>query len=1328
MYDLLKAVFKALLQQQQSQSAGDTPKDYLKLSSQGIICSFLSTIIESTAPLTERDLLQCIDLMLYECDSLDTNALQDIINLLCRSIETNTKGSIYMLLPKCMMLRSHLSSSESEHAEFQNNTINDIIQSDWPKRTYSAIVIALNDLPLTKENLTKIIQKIERDLPSIPFPDIPQTVYQLLLLASQGQRGLILKTICQHFEQTEQELHDSDQFEQLLNIEATIVVQISFSIKQDMDLGKEYIKMDQTLSPFNIALMLTISKIPRFKQLVLSSLKALVVQHCKGDQLHIQQCCSIIMEIVRYTSTSWEPIVEPFMYFAIALIDTNAIVVTEAIRQIRNLGTEILLGLFEHHETIREKVIDEIIARIQMKAENLQAWFSLLSKISRKSPHALLKSVPKLKESFEYIQYFSTNTVQQLILAFDPILPLVPSFLDSIILTLRKSMFKPEAEARSSAIGGFLQLLKNISYQKPLDGLGIEILGIIKRGLSQQGPIRSQLYTGLKELVQTRPHIGEYICDLLLLQLSNYYDPAAKQIPPIQLSNCIEMQSGSVVTLTEPIDKLVHCIQLCIKMTNTAQRAAHEQQQKIAASQSTTNVSLMPQQSHSLERLTNMFNKFAEGMAHCELSTFPELYDKPELFKTMSNLLLGIIESLIEYSVNKGNNQSNKLDQILHLFSIHTQIKDLQQKNMAKGSGSGGKSKGGKGGGKGGGGGAKKKGKKRKVDEDDDGDGEPVDDDMMDDNNNNSDPKKKRSTSKVTVDNAEETKETLSPDCIKELFRFINDIDPNEVRSRQIEFKSFCHFVHMTCYNYLNKMFVDTKNFQDTHLDSVTLPSHEHPIRRNIIFCRNFMPHLWKAVETKGWTKPDVNNNTSTSSAAASAKLNAKNMPAQTLALTSIDLIIKYVTEHGNETSIANLFVTAVPANKAEVIEVINRNICKLEDICMDSAISHQFWDEADLLTTIMSRLYKSLTNKMLEPHLEFILNIWKIDQAVPSAQFASTTARVLMSLSDRLKRLDLITSVATDIEEYLTHPEDEDEDDEDVDEDDKLAKRILNKKTHVAVEAEFLKYLNTLIDRSKDNIVLIKKDWRNNQSEEEEQMRIGHLGKAFVLLKHHTELLYKLTLVPASNLNTKTCEKFIKTVKKLFTVLTTVVTSMGVLNLQPNDKFKQMVLASSLLATHTQTFITNMEVGPKNREVSRADKMRIIRESKFLPLVTFTLEKYETSVITYEKKMKINERLGKHFTSVALRDFRIDANIVADKIGEDEDADAAGDEPKSKSKPKAAARKTSKAKQHQDDDDDDSDKPKVKRKPARPKQQVSKSLGGRRPGGMGRKQQDDDD
>lgn len=119
------------------------------------------------------------------------------------------------------------------------------------------------------------------------------------------------------------------------------------------------------------------------------------------------------------------------------------------------------------------------------------------------------------------MSYIAPSEAKAVLGALQPLLLESAQLLDHVIIVLRKGLFSREEESRLVAVTGYLQLLKGFkpqsgvsaSQQAPAlavishDKLWYEILGNLRRCLTQQASVRKHLYEGTKLLFQMKPFI-----------------------------------------------------------------------------------------------------------------------------------------------------------------------------------------------------------------------------------------------------------------------------------------------------------------------------------------------------------------------------------------------------------------------------------------------------------------------------------------------------------------------------------------------------------------------------------------------------------------------------------------------------------------------------------------------------------------------------------------------------------------------------------------------------------------------------------------------------
>lgn len=76
-------------------------------------------------------------------------------------------------------------------------------------------------------------------------------------------------------------------------------------------------------------------------------------------------------------------------------------------QKVTQIGHAMLLEAFQAHESVRDKILEEIMTRVITKADNVRSYFALLEKISHTAPHSLLNALPKVP--FSLFTIYKTN-------------------------------------------------------------------------------------------------------------------------------------------------------------------------------------------------------------------------------------------------------------------------------------------------------------------------------------------------------------------------------------------------------------------------------------------------------------------------------------------------------------------------------------------------------------------------------------------------------------------------------------------------------------------------------------------------------------------------------------------------------------------------------------------------------------------------------------------------------------------------------------------------------------------------------------------------------
>nr|XP_055133241.1 Fanconi anemia group I protein isoform X7 [Symphalangus syndactylus] len=610
------------------------------------------------------------------------------------------------------------------------------------------------DVPLTAEEVEFVVEKALSMFSKMNLQEIPPLVYQLLVLSSKGSRKSVLEGIIAFFSALDKQHNEEQSGDELLDVvtvpsgelrhvEGTIILHIVFAIKLDYELGRELVKhlkvgqqgdSNNNLSPFSIALLLSVTRIQRFQDQVLDLLKTSVVKSFKDLQLlqgskflqnlvpHRSYVSTMILEVVKNSVHSWDHVTQGLVELGFILMDSygpkkvldgKTIETSPSLSRMPNqhackLGANILLETFKIHEMIRQEILEQVLNRVVTRASSpISHFLDLLSNIVMYAPLVLQSCSSKVTEAFDYLSFLPLQTVQRLLKAVQPLLKISMSMRDSLILVLRKAMFANQLDARKSAVAGFLLLLKNFKVLGSLSSsqcsqslsvsqvhvdvhshynsvanetFCLEIMDSLRRCLSQQADVRLMLYEGFYDVLRRNSQLANSVMQTLLSQLKQFYEPKPDLLPPLKLEACILTQ-GDKISLQEPLDYLLCCIQHCLAWyKNTViplQQGEEEEEEEEAFYEDLDDI---------LESITNR-------MIKSELEDF-EL-DKSADFSQSTSigiknnicafLVMGVCEVLIEYNFSISSFSKNRFEDILSLFMCYKKLSDILNEKAGKG-------------------------------------------------------------------------------------------------------------------------------------------------------------------------------------------------------------------------------------------------------------------------------------------------------------------------------------------------------------------------------------------------------------------------------------------------------------------------------------------------------------------------------------------------------------------------------------------------------------------------------------------------------------------
>ncbi|XP_028814789.1 Fanconi anemia group I protein isoform X2 [Denticeps clupeoides] len=647
---------------------------------------------------------------------------------------------------------------ELSGGEYKKQIINSLCSSRWDPTCVIHLTTMFRDVPLSSEELQFVVEKVLRMFQKLDLQEIPPLVYQLLLLAAKGCKKIVLDGIIMYFKEQD-DRHEDEQKngenmdvevqsvpqDQLRHVEGTVILHVVFAVQLDHELGRELLKTlkgstgepSKVLCPFGVALLLSVARIQRYEEQVFDFLKGAITKRFKDDQALqnsrflqdlIPQSCSVgqmILDTVRNSVFGWDHVTKGLVELGFMLMDSfgpkagafgKALEGSTALAKTPNqlacrLGGQVLLDGFKMHEPIRGEILEQVLNRLITKtASPVTHFIELLSSMVVSAPMIILESSAKVTETFDHLSFLPLTTVLGLLKAVQPLLKVSISMKDSLILVLRKAMFSSQLEGRKSAVSGFLLLLKNFRVLGSLassqasqaisssqihadvhsrynsaanEAFCLEILSSLRRCLNQQADVRLLLYEGFRDVLRHNSQLASSIMQTLLSQLKRYYEPEQDLLPPLKLEPCISAQ-GDQIFLQEPMAHLLSCTVHCLLWLRNVQTGG-----PMAGSDDDEEEE---EEGYQTE-LHAMLESVTRRLMKSELEDF-EL-DKSAEFSLSSSvgvknniyavLVMGVYEVLIEYNFVMANYSKNRFEEILELYRRHHKLSEILHEKAGKG-------------------------------------------------------------------------------------------------------------------------------------------------------------------------------------------------------------------------------------------------------------------------------------------------------------------------------------------------------------------------------------------------------------------------------------------------------------------------------------------------------------------------------------------------------------------------------------------------------------------------------------------------------------------
>ncbi|CAI9718582.1 Hypothetical predicted protein [Octopus vulgaris] len=665
-----------------------------------------------------------IDFLIWQVENLTDTNLVSLLKYFVEIIKTGNlqNSKILELFPK---LLSVIATREKvpiddinwlKGSDFKSQILNKICSNRWNTKFVIQLVDMLKDVQMSSDELEFVIDKTLRIFPELDLYDLPALVLNLLLLSIKGHQRKVLEGIMDFFIERDNVLREQDKnidsmdlSEELINkstlrnIEGTVIFHSVYALKQDNNLMKEFVKFlkmelqtitMKSLTPFVLAMSLTIGQVFRFKDQIFTLLKSIILKSF-SDAEQQQRCTWLhenivivpkldrfVLEVIENSTSGWDNVVPGLVQLGFILMDSfgpkssfgrvEGIALNQPVlhQKACNLGLQILLQTFKvQYNAVRENILDMIFTRIgSSESKPITHILDLFSRVVKTSPQLLLNSDKKLTTIFDHLPTLPPKTAASLLDILQPILKFSRTLRDTLMLLLRKSMFSKHLNARKVSARGFLMILKQFRIvgsvpcsqmnqtfslsQLSVDvhsqtkynpvansTLCLEIVRNLRRCLSQQAEVRVIIYSGLCDCLSKNSKLQKPILNLLLHQIKKYFEAVEYVIPPLRLEACL-LTHGSQIYLGEPLAHLLRCVSQCVLKSQTLNENetnsnGHDDDEKEEEEEEADGVD-DDEESNCLKKLEKILASLTQRMVKCELEEF-EL-DKASDYSTKTNV------------------------------------------------------------------------------------------------------------------------------------------------------------------------------------------------------------------------------------------------------------------------------------------------------------------------------------------------------------------------------------------------------------------------------------------------------------------------------------------------------------------------------------------------------------------------------------------------------------------------------------------------------------------------------------------------------------------
>ncbi|XP_034935128.1 Fanconi anemia group I protein [Chelonus insularis] len=514
--------------------------------------------------------------------------------------------------------------SEVTGTEYKSLIIKSICNHPWDGGILTPLTQMFAEIMMQPADHGTVIRAICDKISEINHNELPPLVHQLLKLSNNQDGRLVINTLTEFFSNVyslaskeSPTAYDMDSIGQInlkevKDAESTVLYHIRQSVLLNHSSLKDFLRHlknitnapEFILDPFPMSVLLLVSDI--YEDQVFDIIKHALIRKIQDDERRkaatwlkeiLPRPCEAMDNFNKVIENSYEDrhlVLKGLVELSFVLLEAKIKDVDDKL--LHDIGLKIIQKLIKKRHEIGATVLQHLTNKIIASGASVSQYTDCLSYMCRKSTLTVLDSQVWISTLLEQLLAIPGEAASQVLAATLPLIKLSANIRDTLVLILRKALFRKGIQTRQMAVTGFLQFLMDLkiapfslsqsssntststsgsiytqatvekttphtrSNPRQNSAFCLEILSILTRCLSHEVEIKQHLYKGLDDAVSSNPELAEHIIDMLLTRLNTYYEADENIKPPLKFDQCCNI-NGPEAILQEPIGNLIFALQ-----------------------------------------------------------------------------------------------------------------------------------------------------------------------------------------------------------------------------------------------------------------------------------------------------------------------------------------------------------------------------------------------------------------------------------------------------------------------------------------------------------------------------------------------------------------------------------------------------------------------------------------------------------------------------------------------------------------------------------------------------------------------------------------------